>query len=132
MAQQPPVILITGGAQGIGKGIAAHFLNKGWRVIVLDQNADAISACRQDFGAPDNLLLITMDVSREPDVASAVEEAARWGQGLDALVNNAGIADPDTGPIEMLELDQWQRRIDVNLTGAFLLAKHAIPHLRQR
>ena len=46
MAQQPPVILITGGAQGIGKGIAAHFLNKGWRVVVLDQNADAISACR--------------------------------------------------------------------------------------
>ena len=132
MAQQPPVILITGGAQGIGKGVAAHFLDKGWRVVILDQNADAISACRQDFGDPDNLLLVTADVSREPDVASAVEEAARWGQGLDALVNNAGIADPDTGPIEMLELDQWQRRIDVNLTGAFLLAKYTVAHLRQR
>jgi NAD(P)-dependent dehydrogenase (short-subunit alcohol dehydrogenase family) len=132
MAQQSPVILITGGAQGIGKGIAAHFLDKGWRVVILDQNADAISACKRDFGDPDNLLLITMDVSREPEVASALEEAARWGKGLDALVNNAGIADPDTGPIETLELDQWQRRIDVNLTGAFLMAKHAIPHLRQR
>ena len=132
MTQQPPVILITGGAQGIGKGIAAHFLDKGWRVVILDQNAEAISACRQDFGDPDNLLLITTDVSREPDVASAVEEAARWGPGLDALVNNAGLADPHTGPIEMLELDQWQRRIDVNLTGAFLLAKHTVPHLRQR
>ena len=132
MTQQSPVILITGGAQGVGKGIAAHFLDKAWQVVVLDQNAEAISACRQDFGDPNNLLLITTDVSREPDVASAVEEAARWGQGLDALVNNAGIADPDTGPIEMLELDQWQRRIDVNLTGAFLLAKHATPHLRQR
>jgi len=130
--RQQPIILITGGAQGIGKGIAAHFLDKGWRVGVLDQSAEAVSACREDFGDPDNLLLITTDVSREPDVASAVEEAARWGQGLDALVNNAGLADPDTGPIETLELDQWQRRIDVNLTGAFLMAKHAIPHLRQR
>ena len=62
MAQQAPVILITGGAQGIGKGIAAHFLDKNWRVVILDQNAEAISACRQDFGDPDNLLLITMDV----------------------------------------------------------------------
>ena len=132
MAQQAPVILITGGAQGIGKGIAAHFLDKNWRVVILDQNAEAISVCRQDFGDPDNLLLITMDVSREPEVASAVEEAARWGEGLDALVNNAGLADPDTGPIETLELDQWQRRIDVNLTGAFLMVKHTVPHLRQR
>lgn len=132
MTKQSPVILITGGGQGIGKGIAAHFLDKGWRVVILDQNAQAISACRQDFGDPDNLLLITTDVSREPDVASAVKEAARWGPGLDALVNNAGLADPHTGPIEMLELDQWQRRIDVNLTGAFLLAKHTVPHLRQR
>jgi NAD(P)-dependent dehydrogenase (short-subunit alcohol dehydrogenase family) len=65
-------------------------------------------------------------------VAAAVKEAARWGEGLDALVNNAGLADPDTGPIEILELDQWQRRIDVNLTGAFLMVKHTVPHLRQR
>jgi NAD(P)-dependent dehydrogenase (short-subunit alcohol dehydrogenase family) len=132
MAQQSPVILVTGGAQGIGKGIAAHFLNKGWRVVIFDQNAEAISACRREFSNPDNLLLITMDVSREPEVASAVEEAARWGKGLDALVNNAGLSDPETGPIEMLELDQWQRRIDVNLTGAFLMVKHSVPHLSQR
>ena len=58
MAQQSPVILITGGAQGIGKGIAAHFLDQGWQVVILDQNAQAINACRQDFGDPDNLLLI--------------------------------------------------------------------------
>ena len=52
MTQQSPVILITGGAQGVGKGIAAHFLDKAWQVVVLDQNAEAISACRQDFGDP--------------------------------------------------------------------------------
>jgi len=131
MAQQPPVILITGGAQGIGKGIASHFLNKGWRVVVFDQDADAIKACRQNFGDPDNLCLITMDVSQEPEVIAAVAEIMDWAGQLDAVVNNAGIADPETGPIETLELAEWQRRIDVNLTGAFLVAKHTVPHLRQ-
>ncbi|MEH6561628.1 MAG: SDR family oxidoreductase [Marinobacter sp.] len=131
MTQQLPVILITGGAQGIGKGIAAYFLNKGWRVVVLDRDAEAIKACRQDFDNPGNLLLIETDVSREPEVASAVAEAVKWGERLDAMVSNAGIADPETGPIELLELAQWQRRIDVNLTGAFLMAKHTVPHLRQ-
>ncbi|MDK8463500.1 SDR family oxidoreductase [Marinobacter sp. SS13-12] len=131
MAQQLPVILVTGGAQGIGKGIAAYFLDKGWRVVVLDQDAEAITACREDLNNPDNLLLITMDVSRESEVVSTVDEAVRWGGRLDATVNNAGIADPETGPIETLELAQWQRRIDVNLTGAFLMAKHTVPHLRQ-
>lgn len=131
MAQQTPVILVTGGAQGIGKGIATYFLEKGWRVVVLDQDAEALKACGQGFGNPDNLHLITMDVSCEPEVVTAVAEALRWGGRLDAVVNNAGIADPDNGPIESLELAQWQRRIDVNLTGAFLMAKHTVPHLRQ-
>lgn len=131
MAQKTPVILITGGAQGIGKGIAAYFLNKDWKVVICDQDAEANRDCREDLGNPDNLLLITTDVSYEAEVVSAVAEAVEWGDGLDALINNAGIADPDTGPIEALELSQWQRRIDVNLTGAFLMAKHAIPHLRQ-
>lgn len=131
MAQQPPVILITGGAQGIGKGVAAWFLDKGWRVVIFDQDAEAIEACRQDLGNPDNLYLIGMDVSRESDVASAVAEAVEWGERLDAMVSNAGLADPETGPIEALELAQWQRRIDVNLTGAFLMAKHTVPHLRK-
>jgi len=131
MAQQLPAILITGGAQGIGKGIAHYFLEKGWRVAVIDQDADAIDACQQDFGNPANLRLIRGDVAQEADVISSVAEAVEWAGRLDALVNNAGIADPDTGPIETLELTEWQRRIDVNLTGAFLMAKHAVPHLRQ-
>ncbi len=131
MTHQSPVILITGGAQGIGKGVASYFLDKDWRVVVLDLDAEAIKACRQDLGNPDKLLLIEMDVSSEPDVVSAVAEAVRWGDRLDAVVSNAGLADPDTGPIEKLELAQWQRRLDVNLTGAFLMAKHAVPHLRQ-
>jgi NAD(P)-dependent dehydrogenase (short-subunit alcohol dehydrogenase family) len=54
----------------------------------------------------------------------------RFGR-LDALVNNAGIASPGNGPVEKLALTQWNRRIGVNLTGAFLMTKHAAPHLRR-
>ena len=50
---------------------------------------------------------------------------------LDALVNNAGLTWPDDGPLEKLALKDWNRRIGVNLTGAFLMAKHCIPQLRQ-
>lgn len=131
MTEQQPVILVTGGAQGIGKGIASGFLQRGWRVVVCDKNADALSACAQDLSEPDRLHLIEMDVSREADVADAIAEAVQWAGRLDAVVNNAGLADPDTGPIEELELSEWQARIDVNLTGAFLMAKHALPHLRR-
>jgi NAD(P)-dependent dehydrogenase (short-subunit alcohol dehydrogenase family) len=130
MTNQAKVILITGGAQGIGKGIAAHFIRRDWRVVICDQDGAAGKVCLADLGHPENLYFIKMDVSVEAEAESALSEALNWGGRLDALVNNAGLADPDTGPIENLALTEWQRRLDVNLTGAFLMAKHAIPHLR--
>ena len=54
----------------------------------------------------------------------------RFGR-LDGLVNNAGLANPHTGPVEKLALREWNRRIGVNLSGAFLMSKHAVPHLRR-
>ena len=54
----------------------------------------------------------------------------RFGR-LDALVNNAGITGPHDGPVEKLSLERWNRRLGTNLTGAFLMAKHAVPHLRR-
>jgi NAD(P)-dependent dehydrogenase (short-subunit alcohol dehydrogenase family) len=54
----------------------------------------------------------------------------RFGR-LDGLVNNAGLANPHTGPVEKLSLREWNRRIGVNLGGAFLMTKHAAPHLRR-
>jgi hypothetical protein len=110
--------LVTGGARGIGKAIAATLAGRGWRVAVADVQG------RSPF------LLLPCDVSREADVRAAVRKVlGRFGR-LDALVNNAGITGPDTGPVEKLALAEWNRRIGVNLTGMFLMAKHAVPHLR--
>ena len=111
--------LVTGGAQGIGREIARLLALRGWRVAVADIRG----------GSPH--FFLRCDVSREPDVRAAVRQAVKRFGRLDALVNNAGLAGPDDGPVEKLSLARWNRRIGVNLTGPFLMTKHAVPHLRR-
>ena len=123
--------LVTGGAQGIGLGISRYLLDAGWQVTVLDQDEDALAAMEREH-ARASLLCLAVDVSREAPVRTAIDQAVdHWG-GMDAVVNNAGIAQAHCGPLENLELTDWQRWIDVNLTGAMLVCKHSIVHLRQR
>lgn len=109
------VALVTGGAQGIGKAIAELLADRGYRVAVADVR-------KSDFRT---------DVSREPSVRKCIARVVKRFGRLDALINNAGLTGPNDGPIEKLGLAQWNRRIGVNLTGAFLMAKHAVPHLRR-
>jgi NAD(P)-dependent dehydrogenase (short-subunit alcohol dehydrogenase family) len=120
-----PVALVTGGAQGIGKGIAMLLAARGYLVAAADRDAEAGA----ELDLPD-VLFVRCDVSREPSVRSCVAAVVRRFGRLDALVNNAGLADPHTGPLEKLPLAEWNRRIAVNLTGVFLMTKHAAPHLR--
>jgi NAD(P)-dependent dehydrogenase (short-subunit alcohol dehydrogenase family) len=116
------VFVVTGGARGIGRAIVDRLVADGGRVCILD----AIAA---DAG-PD-VRVEGCDVSRERDVTRAIAAAVRWGGRLDGVVNDAGLADPEVGPPEKLARATWQRFLDVNLTGAFLVAKHAIPALRR-
>ncbi len=113
------VALVTGGAQGIGEGIARLLAARGWHVAVADlrKNPEFFS--------------VKTDVSREGEVRGCVRQTVRRFGRLDALVNNAGIADPHSGPVEKLALKEWNRRIGVNLSGAFLMTKHAAAHLRR-
>ena len=113
------VALVTGGAQGIGAGIASHLAARGWQVAVAD-----IRGRSPHF-------FLRCDVAREPDVKRAIGRIIKRFGRLDALVNNAGLAGPHDGPVEKLELRQWNRRLGVNLTGPFLMAKHCVPHLRR-
>ena len=71
------------------------------------------------------------DVSSEAQVRLCIQKVVKTFGRLDALVNNAGLAGPANGPLEKLALKDWNRRIAVNLTGPFLMAKHCAPHLRR-
>lgn len=123
------VALVTGGARGIGRAIVQDLSQSGWRVAFCDTDREA----GEQLAATDRrrLRFFQADVAAEPDVERVVAATMDWAGRLDALVNNAGIADPETGPVEQLSLAQWQRRLDVNLTGPFLVTKHAVPALRE-
>jgi NAD(P)-dependent dehydrogenase (short-subunit alcohol dehydrogenase family) len=124
------VVIVTGGAQGIGRGIAARFLDAGASVVVADADAEALQEISLEHSATDPAIhAVQCDVSSEDDVKNLVENAlGKFGQ-IDFVINNAGIG--VNKPLETLELSDWNRVIGVNLTGAFLMAKHASPHLRK-
>lgn len=124
------VVIVTGGAQGIGLGIVRHLLQEDWRVAVLDADAEAMDALHREAPAGDDrLLILPADVALEDQVVQAVEQVVGSFGRLDGLINNAGIANPVSGPVERLALTDWQRWLNVNLTGPFLLCKHCVAHL---
>lgn len=124
MTQDIKRALVTGGAKGIGRGLVARLAREGWQVAAMDRDAEALE------GLPEGVRAVTGDVSDEASVRAAV--ASTGWDGLDLLVNNAGLAGPEAGPVEDLALGDWQRWIDTNLTGALLMTKHCVPLLRAR
>lgn len=122
------VALVTGGGQGIGKGIAKRLIEEGMRVVIADIDSEAAAETADELGP--SCIPVTADVADEPSVAELMRlVSSRFGR-LDALVNNAGISAPVAAPVERLELSDWNRVIAVNLTGIFLCTKHAVPLLR--
>jgi len=117
------VALVTGGARGIGKATAQALALRGYEVAVADLDAAA--------GRKSEFLFLRCDVSSEASVRACVRAMLQRFGRLDALVNNAGLAGPVDPPVERLTLARWNRRIGVNLTGAFLMSKHCVPHLRR-
>ena len=119
------VALITGAARGIGLATTRRFLAEGWRVALLDIDAETLAATHAALADPDSAAAIVGDVSVASEVEAAIAAvAARFGR-LDALVNNAGVA--VFKPALETTLAEWQRVIDVNLTGPFLMSKAAAP-----
>jgi NAD(P)-dependent dehydrogenase (short-subunit alcohol dehydrogenase family) len=123
--------IVSGGAQGIGKGVVARLLAAGWRIAIADVDAEAAAEAARELGSADRLLCVPADVSDEDAVRACMSAVVdRFGR-LDGLVANAGVARPPRVPVEALPLADWNRIIGVNLTGCFLMAKHAVPHLRR-
>jgi NAD(P)-dependent dehydrogenase (short-subunit alcohol dehydrogenase family) len=126
------VVIVTGGAQGIGKAITLRLLQAGARVMVADQDAEAGQETIAEYQDLGQVQFVQTDVADEAAVRSMVEQTIAAFSRLDLLVNNAGIANPNNDPIEQLSLEHWNRMLGVNLTGAFLCTKYAVPHLRQQ
>jgi len=122
-------VFVTGGAQGIGRAITEACLERGWNAAVLDTDDEAIEALQQDCMEPDRLLCHHGANHEETTVRYAISATAERFGGLSGLVNNAGFS--RNGPLEKLTLEDWNAVIATNLTGGFLCAKHAAPHLRK-
>jgi len=123
-------VIVTGGAQGIGKGIAKHLLAAGYAVVIADIDTAAGEEISQEYKGLGKVLFIPTDVADENSARECVSLSIDRFQRLDALINNGGIAQAHSGPVEKLSLHSWNKVIATNLTGCFLMAKHAVPHLR--
>jgi NAD(P)-dependent dehydrogenase (short-subunit alcohol dehydrogenase family) len=130
-AQKDHVALVTGGAQGIGKGIAKHFLEIGMKVVIADCDIEAGEETATEYSGLGAIRFVPTNVIDETAVKTAVEKTIDFFGQLNALVNNAGIANAHNVQVEKLSLDDWNRVIAANLTGYFLFAKHAVPYLRK-
>lgn len=127
MSSHPMVALVTGGSSGIGKAIVERYIRDGISVVIADVQDEAgealASSLRSDGG---NMIYVHCDVSKLEDNQRAVDVAMKEFGRLDIAVNNAGIAGA-SGPTADYGVADWQRVIDINLTGPFLGMKAQIP-----
>ncbi|WP_305969151.1 MULTISPECIES: SDR family NAD(P)-dependent oxidoreductase [unclassified Mameliella] len=117
--------IVTGAARGIGLATADLFLENGWQVAMLDRDGDELL---KQTATRENVLPLVRDVSNPQDVAAMVREAHGWAGRIDALINNAGVA--EFGPIEDCDFAMWRRVMETNLDGVFLCSQAVTPYLK--
>ncbi len=121
-------VLITGGAQGIGKQSALTFLENGFKVTIVDNDAEAGKETFTELKPCGEIQFVHGDVSVEKDVRESLDKAISFAGRLDILVNNAAIA--VNKPVTELTIEEWNKVMGVNITSVFLFSKHAAPYLK--
>ena len=124
------VAFVAGAGSGIGAAAAQRLAQAGARVALISRTKEELEQVAQSIGE-DKTLVIEADVAREDDVKAAYQQVIdAWGR-LDIVFAIAGV-NGVWAPIEELSLDDWQKTIDINLTGTFLTVKYAVPHLKKQ
>lgn len=127
------VAIVTGGARGIGRGIALCLAREGADIVIADlpaRRADAAETCSQIEALGRGALVLDVDVtSEEQTQRMAADTLARCGR-IDVLVNNAGVI--RVSPVATMDEATWDLIMDVNVKGSFLCAKAVVPHMMER
>jgi NAD(P)-dependent dehydrogenase (short-subunit alcohol dehydrogenase family) len=130
-----PVAIVTGGGSGIGRSACRKLAEQGYRVVVVSRTQARVHASLQSLPpSPDQHLGLTLDVTRDGDVAEMVRATLARYQRIDLLVVSAGIgrSDPEARtpvPASDIPLGEWQAVLDVNLHGAFRCCRAVLPTL---
>lgn len=124
------VVLITGASKGIGYGIAASLLEKGYRVALTSRSQSNADEAVAKLGGADRVMGIAADVKDLSSQTAAVKQVLdRWGQ-LDVLIANAGVG--HFAPIDELDAETWLDTIDTNLTGVFYSIKATVEEIKKQ
>lgn len=124
------VMVVTGAARGIGRGIAERLLNDGNCVAALDVDQDELQRLSSTRENTEQLLTLPCDVSSEEQVKHAFAQVQEWQGRIDGVVNNAAIAQPTNPPLDEFEYATWRHILTTNLDSVFLCSKASVPALR--
>lgn len=120
------IALVTGAARGIGLATTNLLIDQGWKVAMVDRDGDALMAAAKGMNAAAPFVY---DVSFEDQVSEMMAGVISQFGRLDAVVNNAGVA--DFGPIADTDFKMWRTVMETNLDGVFLVSQAALPHLKE-
>jgi len=130
---QDQVAVVTGGARGIGRAIAHRLAAEGGAVVIFDVLHARLQQTLEEMGQ-ENLAVSgrSVDITDEEAVRAAIDEVAQHAGRLDILVNCAGIVGESSVKIADYSTAVFDKTVEVNLKGAFLLTKYAVPHMLER
>ncbi|HIB88813.1 TPA: SDR family NAD(P)-dependent oxidoreductase [Candidatus Poribacteria bacterium] len=132
MLLKDKVIVVTGGAEGLGRTTALQCADIGGRVIVADVNLDgAEDTARTITSNGGRACAVAVDLAREDQVARLIEQTENTFSRLDILINCAGILLNAGQRVDQFNTESWTQVIEVNLSGSFFCVKHAVPLLEK-